>query len=146
MLSVNATSNSTLTPGPQSNCADGTSTAPISNTTFLKSYRLLTFTKIKGAWPTKDGGYVISGITDPNVMFVPPDGFVAKLNKQGDIQWIKFLKTKNATGGGNMMNPNGEEDVQSIIELRDGGYLMASYLDGFTTNKEFNTDAERNKI
>jgi len=117
-----------------------------SNTTFLKSYRLLVFTKINGAWPTKDGGYIVSGATDPNIMFIPPDGFVAKLDKQGSIQWLKFLKTKNATGGGNMMNPLGEEDVQSIIELKSGGYLMASYVDGFTTNKEFDTDMERNKI
>ena len=45
-----------------------------------------------------------------------------------------------------MMNPLGEEDVQSIIELKNGGYLMASYVDGFTTNEEFDTDMERNKI
>lgn len=116
------------------------------NTTFIKSYRLLVFTKINGAWPTKDGGYIVSGTTDPNIMFIPPDGFVAKLDKQGSVQWLKFLKTKNAAGGGNMMNPLGEEDVQSIIELKNGGYLMVSYLDGFTTNKEFDTDMERNKI
>ncbi|MCG2690639.1 hypothetical protein L6249_01015 [Candidatus Parcubacteria bacterium] len=116
------------------------------NTAFLKSYRLLVFTKINGAWPTKDGGYIVSGATDPNIMFIPPDGFAAKLDQQGNIQWLKFLKTKNATGGGNMMNPMGDEDVQSIIELKDGGYLMASYVDGFTTNKEFDTDMERWKI
>jgi len=116
------------------------------NTAFLKSYRILVFTKINGAWPTKDGGYIVSGITDPNITFIPPDGFVAKLDKQGNVQWLKFLKTKNATGGGNMMNPLGEEDVQSIIELKNGGYLMASYVNGFTTNKEFDTDMERWKI
>lgn len=126
--------------------ADGAKAAAIPNTTFIKSYRLLVFTKISGAWPTKDGGYIVSGTTDPNIMFVPPDGFVAKLDKQGSIQWIKFLKTKNAAGGGNMMNPRGDEDVQSIIELKNGGYLMASYVDGFTTNKEFDADAERWKI
>jgi hypothetical protein len=138
--SVNAESNSTLS-------CSGATTISLPNTTFLKSYRILTFTKINGAWPTKDGGYIISGITDPNIMFIPPDGFVAKLDKQGGVQWMKLLKTKNATGGGNMMNPNGEENVMSAIELKDGGYLLASYVDGFTTNKEFNTDnTERNKI
>jgi len=118
----------------------------LANTTFIKSYRPLVFTKINGAWPTEDGGYIVSGTTDPNIMFIPPDGFVAKLDQRGDIQWLKFLKTKNATGGGNMMNPLGEEDVQSIIEFENGGYLMASYVDGFTTNEEFDTDMERNKI
>jgi len=127
-------------------CINGAEKVFLPNTTFLKSYRLLVFTKINGTWPTKDGGYIVSGITDPNIMFVPPDGFVAKLDKRGTVQWLKFLKTKNATGGGNMMNPNGEEDVQSIIELMNGGYLMASYVDGFTTNKEFDTDIERWKI
>lgn len=122
------------------------SAATEGNTAFLKSYRLLTFTKINGVWPAKDGGYIVSGTTDPNIMFVPPDGFVAKLDKHGNVQWLKFLKTKNAAGGGNMMNPMGDEDVQSIIELKNGGYLMASYVDGFTANKEFDTDMERWKI
>ncbi|MFH1192557.1 MAG: hypothetical protein V1655_03725, partial [bacterium] len=128
------------------NIADENTGASGINTAFLKSYRMLAFTKINGAWPTKDGGYIVSGTTDPNIMFVPPDGFVAKLDKQGSIQWLKFLKTKNAAGGGNMMNPMGDEDVQSIIELKNGGYLMASYVDGFTANKKFDTDMERWKI
>ncbi|MBI5732294.1 MAG: hypothetical protein HY982_02965 [Candidatus Magasanikbacteria bacterium] len=135
--------------GAESSCAppyDGTGTMPIPNATFLKSYRLLVFTKINGAWPTKDGGYIVSGTTDPNIMFIPPDGFVAKLDKQGSIQWMKFLKTKNVRCCGTMMNPLGEEDIQSIIELKNGGYLMASKVDGFTTVKEFDADMEYNKI
>src|SRR3989338_1584911 len=107
----------------QSSCDSGAEVVPVPNTTFIKSYRLLVFTKISGAWPTRDGGYVVSGATDPNIMFVPPDGFVAKLDKQGNIQWMKFLKTKNVRCCGTMMNPNGEEDVQSVIELKNGGYL-----------------------
>ncbi|MDD5625594.1 MAG: hypothetical protein PHG83_00310 [Patescibacteria group bacterium] len=116
----------------------------LSNTTFLKSYRILVFTKINGAWPTKDGGYIVSGTTDPNIMFIPPDGFVAKLDKKGDIQWMKLLKTKNAAGAG---NPLGDEDVQSIIELKNGGYLMVSKVWGFITAKEWNADnVELDKI
>jgi hypothetical protein len=119
-------------------------TLPISNTTFIKSYRLLVFTKINGAWPTKDGGYIVSGTTDPNIIFIPPDGFVAKLDKQGSIQWLKFLKTTNAAGVGNRL---GDEDVQSIIELKDGGYLMASKVWGFIKAAEWNADnIELNKI
>ncbi|MDP2944601.1 MAG: hypothetical protein Q8N57_03495 [bacterium] len=116
----------------------------IANTTFIKSYRLLVFTKINGAWPTKDGGYIISGTTDPNIMFIPPDGFVAKLDQQGSVKWIKFLKTKNAAGAG---NPLGEEDVQSILELKDGGYLMVSKVWGFIKAAEWKLDdTELNKI
>ncbi|MFA4830638.1 MAG: hypothetical protein WC862_01915 [Patescibacteria group bacterium] len=130
----------------ESSCDLGAETMPIPNTTFLKSYRLLVFTKINGAWPTKDGGYIVSGITDPNIMFIPPDGFVAKMDKQGNVQWMKFLKTKNASGGVAMLNPLGEEDVQSIIELKDGGYLMASKVWGFISVAESEAGVEVNKI
>ncbi len=127
-------------------CVNGAETIPLSNTTFLKSYRLLAFTKINGAWPTKDGGYIVSGITDPNIMFIPPDGFVAKMDKQGNVQWMKFLKTKNASGGMAMLNPLGKEDVQSIIELKNGGYLMASKVWGFINVAESEAGVEVNKI
>ncbi len=130
----------------ESGCASGAETMSISNTTFLKSYRLLVFTKINGAWPTKDGGYLVSGITDPNIMFIPPDGFVAKLDKQGSVQWLRFLKTKNAAGGVAMLNPMGEEDIQSIIELKNGGYLMASKVWGFIKVAESEAGVEVNKI
>jgi len=124
--------------------SDGTTSIFLSNTTFLKSYRLLVWTKINGAWPTKDGGYMVSGTTDPNIMFVPPDGFVAKLDKQGDVKWLKMLKTTNAAGAG---NPRGDEDVQSIIELKDGGYLMASKVWGFIKAAEWKSDnTELDKI
>jgi len=135
--------------GAESSCAppyNGTGTMSLPNTTFIKSYRLLVFTKINGAWSTKDGGYIVSGITDPNIMFVPPDGFVAKLNKQGSVQWMKFLKTRNAAGGVAMLNPLGEEDVQSIIELKNGGYLMASKVWGFINIAESEAGVEVNKI
>jgi len=123
---------------------DGTRSISLPNTTFIKSYRLLVFTKINGAWPTKDGGYIVSGTTDPNIMFIPPDGFVAKLNKQGNTQWVKLLKTTNSAGAG---NPRGDEDVQSIIELSGGGYLMASKVWGFILGKEWQADnIELNKI
>ncbi len=130
----------------ESNCIDETTAISIPNTTFLKSYRLLTFTKINGAWPTKDGGYIVSGTTDPNIMFVPPDGFVAKLNGEGDVEWLRFLKTKNASGGVTMLNPMGEEDVQSIIELENGGYLIASKVWGFISTAESESGEEVNKI
>ncbi|MFA5051209.1 MAG: hypothetical protein WC499_03785 [Patescibacteria group bacterium] len=141
-----------ITPTITASIADSTSinndpsscVLSLSNTTFFKSYRILVFTKINGAWPTKDGGYIVSGTTDPNIMFIPPDGFVAKLDKKGDIQWMKLLKTKNAAGVG---NPLGDEDVQSIIELKNGGYLMVSKVWGFITAKEWSADnVELNKI
>ena len=124
-------------------CANGAGTMPLPNTTFLKTYRLLVFTKINGAWPTKDGGYIVSGITDPNIMFLPPDGFVAKLDKQGSVQWMKLLKSTNSAGVG---NSRGEEDVQSIIELKNGGYLMASKVWGFIKTAESSAGVEVNKI
>lgn len=130
--------NSATLANAESNCP-----LNIANTTFIKSYRLLAFTKINGAWLTKDGGYIISGTTDPNIMFVPPDGFVAKLDQQGNVKWIKFLKTKNASGG----NPLGDEDVQSILELKDGGYILVSKVWGFINTAEWKSDSsELNKI
>ncbi len=116
---------------------------PLTNSTFVKSFRFLVFTKVNGAWPTKDGGYLISGTTDPDIMMVPPDGFVAKLDKQGNVQWAKLLKTTNGAGVGNRL---GEEDVQSIIELKNGDYVMASKVWGFITAAESNSGGEVNKI
>jgi len=136
ILFVNAESNGALS-------CDGAGTIALPNTTFLKSYRLLALTKINGAWPTKDNGYIVSGTTDPNIMMIPPDGFVAKLNKEGSVQWMKFLKTTNAAGVG---NARGEEDVQSIIELKNGGYLMASKVWGFIKTAESSAGVEVNKI
>jgi len=122
---------------------DTAETVTLPNTTFLKSYRLLVFTKINSAQQTKDGGYIVSGTTDPNIMMIPPDGFVAKLNKQGDVSWMRFLKSTNAGGVG---NARGDEDVQSIIELKNGGYLMASKVWGFITTAESSSGMEINKI
>ncbi|MFA6424018.1 MAG: hypothetical protein WCV83_01740 [Candidatus Magasanikbacteria bacterium] len=136
ILSVSAEPNSIMFANPAG-------TINIPNTTFLKSYRLLALTKISGTWPTKDGGYIVSGTTDPNIMMVPPDGFVAKLDKQGSVLWMKFLKSTNAAGVGNRL---GDEDVQSIIELENGGYLMASKVWGFITTAESSSGGEVNKI
>ncbi len=124
-------------------CANGLESMSLPNTTFLNSYRLLALTKINGTWLTKDGGYIISGTTDPNIMFIPPDGFVAKLDKQGNVSWMKFLKSTNAAGVG---NSRGDEDVQSIIELKNGGYLMASKVWGFITTAESSAGVEVHKI
>ena len=127
----------------QSSCDNGAGTMPLPNTTFLNSYRLLALTKINGTWSTKDGGYIVSGTTDPNIMMIPPDGFVAKLDQQGNVSWMKFLKSTNAAGVG---NPRGDEDVQSIIELKNGGYLMASKVWGFITTAESSSGVEVNKV
>lgn len=127
----------------QISSGNGAGTASFPNTTFIKSYRLLALTKINGAWPTKDGGYIISGMTDPNVMMIPPDGFVAKLDKQGSVKWMRLLKTTNAAGVG---NSRGDEDVQSIIELQSGGYLLASKVWGFIKTAESSAGVEVNKI
>jgi len=144
VVHFSANESSVVNAGSECSAASGVGeTMSLANTTFLKSYRLLVFTKINGAWPTKDGGYIVSGTTDPNIMFVPPDGFVAKLDKQGNAQWVKLLKTTNSSGG----NLRGDEDVQSIIELKSGGYMLVSKVWGFIKSSDWTADnTELNKI
>jgi len=62
---------------------------------------------------TKDGGYVVAGYTEPRVD--DKDVWVIKLDKNGDKVWDR-------TFGG-----NGDDVAESIVQTKDGGYIVAGY-------------------
>jgi hypothetical protein len=72
--------------------------------------------------PTPDGDYIIGGFTESNDGDVSgnhggEDVWVIKISSNGDIRWQKAL------GG------TGNENVQSIQPLADGGYIVAGYTE-----------------
>lgn len=85
---------------------------------------------------TIDGGYIVAGITLSNDGDVSgnhgsEDIWVVKLNNVGNIQWQKTL------GG------SGGEEVGSIQQVSDGGYLIAGYTgsnDGNVSGNHGNVD------
>lgn len=73
---------------------------------------------------TRDGGYIISGVTDSNDGDVTfnhgfTDYWLLKLNDKGDLQWQK-------TYGGTYY-----DIALSVIETYDGGYLMGGHTYNF---------------
>ena len=71
---------------------------------------------------TKDGGYIVAGLTRSNNGHVTGshggyDFWAIKLNKSGDIEW------KKALGG------SGEDSGQSIQQTSDDGYIMVGHTE-----------------
>jgi uncharacterized delta-60 repeat protein len=67
---------------------------------------------------TKDGGYIIGGFSE-SFGTGKPDFWVVKVNPTGGVVWQK------AYGG------TGTDQVQSIQQTRDGGYIVAGYTWSF---------------
>jgi hypothetical protein len=66
---------------------------------------------------TKDGGYIIAG-SRYDGGFLSFDGFISKINSEGEITWLKYI------GG------SGREEIFSVKQTSDGGYIAC----GFTTS------------
>ena len=81
---------------------------------------------------TSDGGYAMAGGTNsfgPNY-----DGWLVKTNSTGDVQW-----SRNYGGAG------WDEDFRSVVQTREGGYVMAGETNGFVGNIWLvKTDADGN--
>jgi len=86
---------------------------------------------------TRDGGYIVSGYTKSNDGDISGnhggrDAWIAKLDRDGNIQWRKIL------GGSDY------EEANSIQQTRDGGYIVAGYTwsnDGDVTGNHGRGDA-----
>ncbi len=72
---------------------------------------------------TKDGNYIIAGITESYGSGFE-DIYVIKLNSKGDILWHKEYGT------------SGYDRAYDIIETSDGGYLMAGSVQNKNNNSE----------
>ena len=81
----------------------------------------------KSIYPTTDGGYILTGVTDSdNTGDVGPnhggsDIWVVKLNQIGDIQWQQVL------GG------EGDESGRSILPTAGGEYILTGFTDSDNT-------------
>jgi hypothetical protein len=81
----------------------------------------------RSIYPTTDGGYILTGVTDSdNTGDVGPnhggsDIWVVKLNQVGDIQWQKVL------GG------EGAESGRSILQTAGGEYILTGITDSDNT-------------
>lgn len=77
---------------------------------------------------TSEGGYIVAGSTssinsgDVTNNYAGTDCWVVKLTSVGTLQWQRSL-------GGNK-----DEEVQSIVQTSDGGYIFA----GYTTSNDIN--------
>jgi hypothetical protein len=67
---------------------------------------------------SRDGGYVVAGYT-ASFGAGSFDIYVVKLDSSGNVQWTKTI------GGGS------DEEAWSIIQSRDGGYVVAGYTASF---------------
>ncbi|MBU0763246.1 MAG: hypothetical protein KJ607_00260, partial [Bacteroidetes bacterium] len=68
---------------------------------------------------TTDGGYIITGKTQPGGMFTPAAVFLIKTNASGDIVWERSY-------GGSV-----GELAFSVQQTSDGGYVVAGYTYSF---------------
>jgi hypothetical protein len=74
-----------------------------------------------GAIPTSDGGYLAVGGTDDG-----PGGYswlMAKIDQSGAFSWARILGTAD------------NEDALSVLENRDGKYIVMGSLHGYGTNE-----------
>ena len=69
---------------------------------------------------TSDGGYAIVGYTT-SYTNGGKDALIYKLDENGNIEWYKHF------GG------TEDEEIKSIVELSDGGYLLCGYSSSFAT-------------
>ena len=82
---------------------------------------------------TSDGGYAIAGYTS-SYTNGGRDALVYKLDSSGNVQWQKHL------GGSN------DEEINSIVELSGGGYLICGYTLSYVAGTSGNSDAAVYKL
>ncbi|MFA6547509.1 MAG: hypothetical protein WCT11_01020 [Candidatus Magasanikbacteria bacterium] len=108
--------------------------------TFVKHYRIQDWSEARGVLQTKDGGYILTGYGNSDKLSVLSDidAFITKVNAQGNHQWTKLFQSFNSVRidkgvGGSAKK--GDEYGREIVELTDGGFLMASQGTGFVDSK-----------
>jgi hypothetical protein len=78
---------------------------------WLKVFELSQFSNVRDFDVTSDGGFIIAGINNDSSSTVLT--WLLKLNSSGTVQWEKTYDT------------NGYDEIHSIRQLSDGGYLAA---------------------
>jgi hypothetical protein len=86
-------------------------TGPAPGIQWSKTYAMPGYGWAESFYPTSDGGYVITGMT--NTAANGQDAFLIKTSGGGDRQW------------GNTFGGSGDDDGLSVIQAADGGYVVA---------------------
>lgn len=71
---------------------------------------------------TNDKGFVVGGATD-SLLIGNNDFYINKLDFDGNLQWNRII------GGG------GNEECHSVIQAKDGGYVMCGFTNSFGAGK-----------
>lgn len=102
------------------------------NGTFVKAYRFYNDNSGLGIWPTKDNNYIFAGWTTPRL---DDDGFISKLNSQGEIVWTRLVGSKVHYSG--PMGAGPALDVGYLAtQLEDDSYLFAGQTNGYVGDAE----------
>ena len=97
------------------------STASVSSTTLINTHHLRTDTSGYGIFPTKDGGYLLTGDTIwANAMAVP-NPFTIKTNSKGSVSWSKQYSSQS-------MPDSGYDIKRLAVETSDGNFITANNI------------------
>jgi len=101
--------------------ASSCSTASVSSTTLINTHHLRTDTSGYGIFPTKDGGYLLTGDTIwANAMAVP-NPFTIKTNSKGSASWSKQYSSQSM--------PDSGYDIRRLaVETSDGNFITANNI------------------
>ncbi|MBU1018270.1 S-layer homology domain-containing protein [Patescibacteria group bacterium] len=100
----------------------------VGTTTFVKQYRMRDRAYAHDVFQTSDGGYVFVGET---LSGFETDAFISKVLGNGQCEWTKLFQTLNTVTIIPEFVKTGEEIATSVVELKDGDYLMSGYIHGF---------------
>lgn len=96
--------------------------APVSSATFLKTHHLRDNTTGMGVFPTKDGGYLVTGETIMSNAMANPKPFIIKTDAKGNKVWTRdFSSSSNALG-----DLSSSYIGRLAVETSDGNIITAS--------------------
>lgn len=98
------------------------SVKPVASPTFVSTNHLLDLTEGFGVTPTKDGGYTLTGDTQPADGMGAPMPYIIKTDAKGALSWSRWLSSQSAALGAMSSRRKG----RLTVETTDGYLIMAN--------------------